>query len=192
MASNVSACIRGPLALVSPALRALALTTVLASQALASEPKQAELASALPRFAPRASALWLVCSPATSTALSARTAKGRPSELESVGTVYAPQGSGGQYLRLHFGAGPLTAYLGTRNGQSYEWGTPFPYDVQSDAPEDYVAIKAGSGQIGMLQTLVVNRVAGAAILTLAVASLGAERQPRVSSTFYVCEPESGR
>lgn len=185
MASHFPACNRAGLAFAGPALR-------VAHQALAAEPERSELASALPSFAPRASALSLVCAPSTSTALTARAVKRQPSELESVGTVYAPESDGGQYLRLRFGAGPLTAYFGTRKGKSYEWGTPFPYDVQSDAPEDFVAIKSGSGQLGMLQTLVVNRVAGTAILSLAVASLGAERQPRVSSTFYVCEPESGQ
>jgi hypothetical protein len=152
-----------------------------------------ELAVPLPKFAPRASATTVVCSPSSGVSLRAENegAAGNPLQTASVvaRAVGEPDRAGKQHMRIRFVPAALQISLGSYAGSTMMWGPDYEYSIQGDAPEDFVAIRKGSGEIGMLQTLVLNRVTGTAILTLAVGSLPSGAHPYVSSTFFTCEPQ---
>lgn len=164
---------------------------LVAAESVAAEPPKKELTTPLPSFAPRASAPLVVCSPLTGAWLEAKNAHtdgNASSSPEAIAGIRGEAERGDkQFLRLRFGYQALTASLGSYLNGALSWGGEFEYAVQSDAPEDFVAIKKGSGEMGMLQTLVLNRVTGTAILTLAVGSLPSHGHPYVGSTFYTCE-----
>jgi hypothetical protein len=159
----------------------------------AAESAEKGLAVRLPAFAPRASAASIVCSPSSSVSLQAKNEGAEGNPLKDA-AVIAQIVAGSESLeppnmRLRFDANLLKVSFGYTLGKKFTWGPDWDYSVQSDAAQDYVATKKGSGEMGMLQTLVLNRVTGSAILTLAVASLPSGGHPFVDSTFYVCQPE---
>jgi hypothetical protein len=145
----------------------------------------------MPGFAPQASATLVVCTPVKTSTLSGTNAGAGENALPGSAVVSYVTGEIPrdikQLLRLRFGAGQLKAALGTA-GPSSQWGPEYSYDVLNDAPEDFTAVKTGSAQIGMMQSLAMNRVTGTAMLTMLVASLPSGAHPMASATFYTCEP----
>lgn len=148
-----------------------------------------EQAFPVPEYAPRASAALVVCSPVAGSYLAGKeSAKNKRPEVAATFTGESTDRADKQFMRVHFLGSGLKMALGSYLENKLTWGPDFDYTVESDAPEDFVAIKAGSGQMGMLQTLVLNRVTGAAILTLTLGSYKPGTLPSTSSTFYVCAP----
>ena len=159
---------------------------------IAAEPKPQEVVVAMPSFAPRASAALIVCAASSSVVLAGKNEGAHGNPLRGAAIVASAYGESEKasrgYIRLHFTADNLKVSGGYYDGETRVWGPDYDYTVQSDAPEDFVATRKGSGEQAMPQTLVLNRVTGTAILTLAVASLPSGAHPQVTSTFYVCEP----
>lgn len=152
-----------------------------------------ELVVPLPIFAPRASAAAIVCSSSSSVVLQGKNEGASGNSLATAAIVASISGEmareSKQSMRIRFSTGAIKVALASSEGPPLAWGPDFDYTVQSDAPEDFIAIRKGSGEIGMLLSLVLNRVTGTMIQTLAIASLPSGAHPMVVSTFYVCQPD---
>jgi hypothetical protein len=172
----------------------VAATALLVWQLCVAAPEKKELVAPLPAYAPRASAASVVCSPSSSVTLEAKNegALGNPlSTAAVIARLTGPSDAPKPDMRLRFGAAVLKVALGfyADARSNITWGPDLEYTVQSDAPEDYLAIMKPLYPAMGIQTLAVNRVTGTAIVTLAIASLPQGAHPHVDSTFYVCQPE---
>lgn len=156
-----------------------------------------EMAIPLPAYAPRASASVVICTPSANVNLSGKNEGAANNPLKSAAIVggVSRELHPRQFMRLDFHASSMTVALGTLEHGVMIWSSDAEYKVLSDVPEDFVAIRKGSGEPGllqgMLQTVVLNRVTGTAISTFAIASLPTGAHPSLSATFFVCQPKQG-
>jgi hypothetical protein len=135
----------------------------------------------------------VVCTPVNGVTVRGLNEGGSSTKLPgpTVDTMVYPARPYGQdqLTRLTFTAGPLKVALGYTQAGKVNWGPDFDYRVLNDAPEDFTSIREGSGERGMLQTLVINRVTGTAIMTDEEASLPTGAHPSISTWFMTCEPQ---
>lgn len=175
---------------------AVASAVALLSLCSKAEVERREMRVPLAPYSPRASAAVVVCVPSLTSSIQGRNEHVEGDRLVPASVVgrvgKTVEAEARQLMRLRFGMKDVQISLGADQNGRLTWGPEYAYDVQSDAAEDFVAIRNGSGKMGMLQSLVANRVTGTAILSMAIGSLPSGAHPYESSTFYACEPERER